>query len=805
MSLASAVTSKGSARAEGQRAHGRLFRRYVVLLVALVAGVLIISGGLSIYFTYQREKGALAQIQQEKAVAAAAVIRQFIEEIQNQIGWTTQLSLLPDAAGIEQRRIDYYRLLRQAPAITEIAFIDGSGREQLRVSRLAMDVVSSQADLSDEPAVRSAREAGAYFGPVYFRKESEPYMMLAVRGSGKKGDVTIAEINLKFIRDVISGIRVGKEGYAYVVDAEGRLVAHPDLALVLRKTDLSTLPQVRDVTAAPGSSVTTSRQTTASIGGGPVLSAHAAIAPLNWHVFVETPLAEALAPLYTTMLWNAGLLLLGLAIAVLASLFLARNLIGPIRALQEGAGRIGRGDLRSRIDIKTGDELQALAEHFNQMAGQLQESYANLEGKVEERTRQLARSVSELEALGEVSRAVNSSLELETVLARILAHACTFADAGGGAIYVAESETARFRIAATHGMDDELVRAIRALPVRLGDTVVGQCVAQRDAAQIPDLAAEPAYPLHAAMIKAGIRALLGVPLLREGEVIGALIVRRKRTGPFADDTVDLVKSFAAQSSLAIYNARLFHELAQKSRELEAASRHKSEFLANMSHELRTPLNAVLGYAELMQDGIYGEVPEKIHAVLERVQQNGRHLLGLINDVLDLSKIEAGQLTLAPVEYSLRELVLDVVSATEALAAEKRLALEVEVAADLPHGQGDERRLTQVLMNLVGNAIKFTDAGKVGIRAKVEDGSFRVEVQDTGPGITAEDRERIFEEFQQVDSSSTRKKGGTGLGLAIARRIVELHGGRIWVESTPGQGATFCFTLPLRVGEREEAA
>ena len=225
----------------------------------------------------------------------------------------------------------------------------------------------------------------------------------------------------------------------------------------------------------------------------------------------------------------------------------------------------------------------------------------------------------------------------------------------------------------------------------------------------------------------------------------------------------------------------------------------------MSHELRTPLNAVLGYAELIQDGIYGEVPEKIHAVLERVQQNGRHLLGLINDVLDLSKIEAGQLTLAPVEYSLRELVLDVVSATEALAAEKRLALEVEVAADLPHGQGDERRLTQVLMNLVGNAIKFTDAGKVGIRAKVEDGSFRVEVRDTGPGIAPADRERIFEEFQQVDTSSTRKKGGTGLGLAIARRIVELHGGRIWVESTPGQGATFCFTLPLRVGEREEAA
>ena len=334
MSLASAETVKGSARAEAQSARGRLFRKYVALLVGLVAGVLIISGGLSTYFSYQREKTALGQIQQEKAVAAAAVIRQFIEGIQTQIGWTTQLSLLPDAAGLEQRRIDYYRLLRQAPAITEIAFVDGSGKEQLRVSRLAMDVAGSKADLSDDPAVRGAREAGAYFGPVYFRKESEPYMTLAARGSGKKGDVTIAEINLKFIRDVISEIRVGKEGYAYVVDAEGRLVAHPDLALVLRKTDLSTLPQVADATGAPGSAAATSGRTEIATGldGRQVLTAHAAIAPLNWQVFVETPLAEAFAPLYTNLLWNAGLLLLGLAIAVLASLFLARNLVGPIRA-----------------------------------------------------------------------------------------------------------------------------------------------------------------------------------------------------------------------------------------------------------------------------------------------------------------------------------------------------------------------------------------------------------------------------------------------------------------------------------------
>jgi signal transduction histidine kinase len=807
MSVASAEMRSEPARAEGQSARGRLFRKYVVLLVGLVAGILIISGGLSMYFTYQREKSALAQIQQEKAVAAAAVIRQFTEEIQTQIGWTTQLSLLPDGAGFEQRRIDYYRLLRQAPAITEIAFIDGSGKEQLRVSRLAMDVASSQADLSDEPAVRSAREAGAYFGPVYFRKESEPYMTLAVRGSGKKGDVTIAEINLKFIRDVISDIRVGKEGYAYVVDAEGRLVAHPDLALVLRKTDLSTMPQVAEVTAAPGAADARSGRTeiATSLDGRQVLVAHAAIAPLNWHVFVETPLAEAFAPLYTNLLWNGGLLLLGLAIAVVASLLLARNLVGPIRALQEGATRIGRGDLKSRIDVRTGDEIQSLAEHFNRMAGQLQESYANLEGKVEERTRQLARSLSELEALGEVSRAISSTLDLQLVLDSILAHACELADSGGGAIYVYDTLRRQFDLEAGHKMSEDLIAAVREHPIRLGDALIGQCAERREAVQIDDLAKAPPHPLFELHLNAGVRALLAVPLLHQHEVIGALVVRRKRVGAFAGGTVSLLQSFAAQSAVAIQNARLFREIEEKSRELEAVSRHKSEFLANMSHELRTPLNAVLGYAELIQDGIYGEVPEKMQEVLERIQQNGRHLLGLINDVLDLSKIEAGQLTLSPADYSLRELVLDVVSATEALAAEKKLALEVDVPPDLPHGRGDERRLTQVLMNLVSNAIKFTEAGSVTIRAKVADGNFLVAVSDTGVGIAAEDQARVFEEFQQVDTSSTRKKGGTGLGLAIARRIVELHGGRIWVESTPGQGSTFAFTLPLSAEKQVVAA
>jgi signal transduction histidine kinase len=231
-------------------------------------------------------------------------------------------------------------------------------------------------------------------------------------------------------------------------------------------------------------------------------------------------------------------------------------------------------------------------------------------------------------------------------------------------------------------------------------------------------------------------------------------------------------------------------------QLEAASRHKSQFLANTSHELRTPLNAILGYTELIQDGIYGEVPEKIREILDRVQSSGRHLLGLINDVLDLSKIEAGQLALSVTDYAMPEIVERVVNATGSLAAEKRLALRIAVQDGLPLGQGDDRRITQVLLNLVGNAIKFTETGEVLLSVAAANGAFEIAVADTGPGIAAADHERVFEEFRQLDGSTTRAKGGTGLGLTISRKIIELHAGRIWVESEVGRGSTFRFTLPV---------
>jgi signal transduction histidine kinase/putative methionine-R-sulfoxide reductase with GAF domain len=1321
---------------------GRLFRKYVALFVAVVSVALIANGLFEIWFSYREHQEALVRIQREQAESAAAKIAQFVSEIRNQLGWTTQLPW--SSATMEQRRVDALRLLRQVPAITELEQLDPTGHEQLRVSRLAMDVVGSGIDMSREPKFTEAMAHKVYYGPVYFRRQSEPYMTLALAGTIREDGVSVAEVNLKFIWDVVSQIKVGEHGHAYVVDADGRLIAHPDISLVLRNTDLSGLAQVKEARAERAGAAADPAQVFRNLEGHRVLSAHAAIAPLGWTVFVELPLAEAYAPLYASMQRSGALLLGGLLLAFLAGLLLARRMVVPIEALRTGAARIGGGDLGQRIAIRTGDELEALADQFNDMAGKLQESYADLEKKVDLRTRELsealeqqtataevlrvissspgelqpvfetmlanatriceakfamlyrydgqsfraeamvdvpkahaeflrgrqmqfgedtalgkalrtkrpeqiadcrtskpylegdpvyvavvelgrartllavpmlkedevigavviyrqevrpftqkqielvasfanqaviamenarlmnetrealerqiatsevlrvissspgelkpvfdtmlanatriceaqfatlyryengtfipvatigvpeafaeymkqkprrpstlyrvaesgqpvhvldlaaeqpyldrhpdrvaivelggartllavpmlkehelvgvfsiyrkevrpftekqielvtsfadqaliaienarllnelrdrttdlsealeqqtataevlrvissspsdlqpvfdiilanatricqsqfgilrryngrdfeiaamrsvpsafaeylttvpkqpspgllfgralasrqtmhlidakankpyldgdptavaavelggartmlsvpmlkdneplgtitiyrqevrpftekqielvtsfasqaviaienvrllnelrdrttelARSVEELNALGEVSQAVNSTLDIEMVLETIVAKAVQLSRTDAGAIYVFDETLGTLDLRATYGMDERLIAGMRAQSGSLSDRLVGRAAQSRAPLQVPDLNEEPPSMIRELLLGAGFRAVMAVPLLSPDAVVGMLVVRRRETGSFASSAVELLQTFAAQSVLAIQNARLFREIEDKGRQLEIASRHKSEFLANMSHELRTPLNAILGYSELLIDGIYGEPPEKFRTVLERVQGNGRHLLGLINDVLDLSKIEAGQLNLTVEDYSMAALVKSVVAATESLARNKGLSLSTVIQEGLPLGRGDERRLTQVLVNLVGNAIKFTDHGSVEIAARAADGRFMVSVRDTGPGIAEADQARIFEEFQQVDATSTRKKGGTGLGLAIAKRIVGMHGGMLTVESALGTGSTFYMTVPVRVREGKEAA
>jgi signal transduction histidine kinase len=756
-----------------------------------------------IWFSFQEHKASLIRIQREQAEAAAAKISQFIKEIESQVGWTTQL---PWSAGtIDQRRFDGLRLLRQVPAITELSQLDATGREQLRVSRLAMDVVASKADFSKDPKFAEAVAHKVYYGPVYFRRESEPYMTLALTGTRRDAGVSVAEVNLKLIWDVISQIKVGARGQAYLVDAQGRLIAHPDISLVLRNTDLSRLAQVQAARAAGSGEAAEQLQEAEDIQSRPVLTAYARVPALGWLVFAELPRAEAYAPLYSTIERSGILLLAALGFAFVAGLVLARKMVGPIQALRAGAARIGSGDLSQRISVKTGDELEGLADQFNDMAGRLQESYADLEKKVEQRTHELGQSVAELRALGEVSQAVNSTLDLQEVLTTIVSKAVQLSETDAGAIYDYDETKNEFGLRSTYGMDDELIAAFKERHVRIGDAGIGQAASQRAPLQIADVQNEPPSHNLDVVLRAGYRAILIVPLLGAERIVGALVVRRKTPGEFPKQTIDLLQTFAAQSVLAIQNARLFHEIEDKSRQLAEASQHKSQFLANMSHELRTPLNAILGYTELILDDIYGETPAKMRGVLDRVQKNGKHLLGLINDVLDLSKIEAGQLSLSLSDYSLKNVVQTVFSAIEPLATEKQIALKIDLGQELPQGRGDERRLAQVLLNLVGNAIKFTDAGEVSIKGSSANGSFNVAVRDSGPGISTADQAKLFQEFQQADNSITKKKGGTGLGLAISKRIIEMHGGRIWVESSPGNGSTFAFTLPVTVEEQARPA
>jgi signal transduction histidine kinase len=576
----------------------RLFIKYVALFVSVVVLALVANGAFEVWFSFQEQKSSLINIQHQQAKAAADKIEEFVTQIQSQLGWTTQL---PWTNGtLDQRRFDALRLLRQVPAITELAQIDASGHEQLKVSRLTMDVVGSGIDYSDKPEFTQAMKDKVYYGPVYFRRESEPYMTIALAGARPENGVSIAQVNLKLIWDVISGIKVGEKGQAYVVDGAGRLIAHPDISLVLRNTDMSKLAQVQ---AARAGGTGEDVQEADDITGHKMLTAYAPVHPLGWFVFVETPIEEAYAPLYRSIQRTGYVLFGALLLAFIAGMFLAGRMVVPIQALRTGAARIGAGDLAQRIDIKTGDEVEALADQFNDMAGRLQESYADLEKKVDDRTRELSASLEQQTATSEVLKVISSSPgELEPVFQAMLANAVRICDSQFGTLF--RHDDGAFEAVALFGTPLALTefhqKRGRFRPV--AGAGLERLARTKDVVRITDETAEPTPSVSARL--AGARSVLVVPMLKENELIGAISIYRGEVRPFTDKQLALVKNFAAQAVIAIENARLLNELRESLAQQTATSEVLSS-IAGSRGELKPVFDIILASANRLCEANYG--------------------------------------------------------------------------------------------------------------------------------------------------------------------------------------------------------
>ena len=610
--------------------HGRFLRRTFLIAFLLVSVGLIASGTFEFAFRYRESVMSVRALQQEMAQGAAFKIQQYVETITHTLRTSSHISEIVTEGITENAEFQLRRLLRVSPAITTVTVLDSAGHEKFKVSRVTSFGVGDLSDRSSDEAFVQAKSGASFFGQVYFVRQSQPYMRIAVPVElfvGKVIGVLMAEVNLKYIWDVISGIQVGETGYAYVVSSQGDLIAHPDISLALQKQNLNHLAQVQGALSG-----VPKPDTQQNFQGEGVFSTYTSIPALGWVVFVERLTSEAYGPLYASLRRLVLLPLLGLCMAGLASWLIVRRVLRPVEQLRLGAERLGAGALDYRIDVHTGDEFQVVADTFNRMAEQLQASYTNLEQQVAARTQELARSVAEL---------------------------------------------------------------------------------------------------------------------------------------------------------------------------RIASHYKSRFLAHMSHELRTPLHAIMGYTEFALKNQYGVLPERAAEKLGKAQRCSQHLLELINGVLDISRIEAGRDELSIGKYSMLSLIEFVVGSLENEAEEKQLKLSVTAAPDLPIGLGDERGLTQVFLNVVGNAITYTEKGEVGIEISESNGNFTVRVTDTGPGIAPEDQQRIFESFEQAHASESRVNRGTGLGLSISKKIIETHGGRMGVESSFGEGSTFWFTFPVRIGEAKE--
>jgi len=815
-----------------------LARRLTAAFVGLVTVVLVVNGAINLVFSYEEATTAAVQVQAEKAQAAAERVVQFIDGIESQMGWTTRAEW--SRVGLDQRRYDFIRLLRQAPAITELIQLDGDGKEQLRLSRLEPDVVGSGKDYSDDPRFQKAVANKVWYGPVYFRRGSEPYMTLAIAHAGRKPGVTVASVNLKLIWDVITAIRVGQGGHAFVTDADGKLVAHPDMSLVLRGTDLAQHPQVAAAIQAGGGQGRSVPGTLRGLDGASVLSASAPIPKLGWFVFVELPTREALAPVWTSLMQTLALLGLGVLSAVFLGAWIAGRLVEPLKALQAGALRLGQGDLTQRISVRTGDEIGTLADRFNQMASQIQDSYETLEAKVDDRTRDLNLALQQQTATADVLKVISRSVfDLRTVLTTLIDTAVRLCNSTRGTIFLIKDGA--FEPVAIHSDVPPALRAyLETIRYPLdADGLIEQMRLGR-ITQISDFATDPLITDKNLLARTQVGSMLCVPLMRNDAPLGFFVIVRDEKFKFGEREIEVMKTFVDQAVIAIENVRLFEEVQSRTRELtqslddlQAAQDRlvQSEKLASLgaltagiAHEIKNPLNFVNNFADLSGE-LVTEIEEAIERAgptldpairedvtelaamlkgnLEKVVQHGRRADSIVKNMLLHSREGGGERRAVDLNATVEEALNLAYHGARAEKPGFNITLERDYDPAAGTVEIFPQEFTRVLLNLVGNGFhaahkKRLEGAETGfeptlaVSTRAGPDTVTVTVRDNGTGIPDAVKARIFEPF-----FTTKPAGeGTGLGLSLSHDIiVKQHGGTLAVDTRPGAYTAFTVTLP----------
>jgi len=787
----------------GGRRRGRLMRDYFLISVLLVGGGLIASGVVEIYYSFQESQQNLADVQREVATGAAIKIERFVQEIHNTLKGATRSRELAPKGLTDEFRFELEKLLLIAPAITEAVALDRNGNIQVLASRLRTVLPDAKKEAASAGAFQTAKGGKSFFGQAYFVRGSEPYMTIAVpieRFAGDVIGVLQAEVNLKYIGDVVNNLKVGKAGYSYVVSKSGELIAHPDISLVLQRRNVLQLESTKMAFSQTAPTVQRRALVTPNIQGKTVLSAAAIIPGFDWAIIIERPVVEAYEPVYASIVRTATLLLLGLGLALIASLFLARRVIRPVGVLRQGVERIGAGELSHRLELKTGDDFEVLADEFNKMTAQLEESYSNLEQKVEDRTRELTESLEQQTATSEILGVIaGSPSDLQPVYQTILANITRLCESNIAALFLSDGET--LNTVESYGTTEEFAEHLKSSRPRPGyETTTRRAALERRIVHVTDLLNDPSFAPNPRALyeKENVRTVISVPMLRENVLVGVMTTWRREARPFTDKQIALLRTFADQAVIAIENVRLFRELEEKNVQLEMASKHKSQFLANVSHELRTPLNSIIGFTRIVLRRSEGKLEPLQKENLQKVLISSEHLLALINELLDLAKIESGRMEAYAETFKLDDILRVATTTVEPLLKTGKVRLVTEIAPDIGPLKTDKDKLKQSMLNLLSNSAKFTEQGEIKVAAWRDDGMLKLTVSDTGIGMKQEALQYIFDEFRQADMSSTRKYGGTGLGLAIVKKFINIMGGDIIVESEVGQGSKFTITLPMEL-------